>query len=142
MSEGGGSGVVVDLYAQNEHQLRERWGDKGGRAIMSAANARMIIGGSNDVTALRDAQALMGQVAEVTSGASWGSGRASVSESVRRENLVDLADLRALPEGRAIAMVGNLPPVEVSVAPWWQRPDAADLKAGQAAFQRLLREAA
>jgi type IV secretion system protein VirD4 len=141
MSEGGGAGIVVDLYAQNEHQLRERWGDKGGRAIMSAANARMIIGGSSDVTALRDAQALIGQVAEVTSSASWGSGRASVSESVRRENLVDLADLRALPEGRAIALVGNLPPVEIQVTPWWQRPDAGQLTAGRDAFRRMVREA-
>jgi type IV secretory pathway TraG/TraD family ATPase VirD4 len=142
MSEGGGSGIRVDLFAQNEHQLRERWGDKGGRAIMTAANARMIIGGSNDVTALRDAQSLMGQVAEVTSGASWGSGRASVSESVRRENLIDLADLRTLPDGHAIALVGNLPPVELTVRPWWQRPDAGELTEGRDQFRRMLSKAA
>jgi type IV secretion system protein VirD4 len=138
MSEGGGSGIRLDLFAQNEHQLRERWGDKGGRAIIAAANARMIIGGSNDLDALRDAQALAGQVTDLTSSHSWGGGRASVNESTRRENLLDLADLRTLPEGRALALVGNLPPVEVAVPAWWERTDAGELTAGRDAFRKRL----
>ncbi|WP_199514280.1 type IV secretory system conjugative DNA transfer family protein [Nucisporomicrobium flavum] len=142
MSEGGGSGVRLDLFAQNEHQVRERWGDKGGRAIIAAANARMIIGGSNDLNALRDAQALAGQVTDITSSHSWGGGRASVNESTRRENLLDLADLRTLPEGRALALVGNLPPVELAVPAWWERPDAGELTAGRDAFRKRLAEAA
>jgi type IV secretion system protein VirD4 len=142
MNEGGGSGVAVSVFAQNLHQLRERWGDKGGRAIADSASARLLIGGTSDVSGLRDAQALAGQIAETTSSHSWGGGRASVSENVRRENLFDLADLRTLPEGRAIAMVGNLPPVELTVPAWWQRPDAAQLTAGRDAFRKRLAEAA
>lgn len=142
MNEGGGSGVAVSVFAQNLHQLRERWGDKGGRAIADSASARLLIGGSSDVSGLRDAQALAGQITETTSSNSWGGGRFSVSENVRRENLFDLADLRTLPEGRAIAMVGNLPPVELTVPAWWQRPDAAALTAGRDAFRKRLAEAA
>jgi type IV secretion system protein VirD4 len=142
MNEGGGSGIAVSVFAQNNHQLLERWGDKGGRAILDSASARLLIGGSSDVTGLRDAQSLAGQVNEVSSGTSWGGGRASVTENIRRENLFDLAELRTLPEGRAIALVGNLPPVELAVPAWWQRPDAAELTAGRDAFRRRLREAA
>jgi type IV secretory pathway TraG/TraD family ATPase VirD4 len=142
MNEGGGSGIAVSVFAQNNHQLLERWGDKGGRAILDSASARLLIGGSSDVTGLRDAQSLAGQVNEVSSGASWGGGRASVTENIRRENLFDLAELRTLPEGRAIALVGNLPPVELAVPAWWQRPDAGELTAGRDAFRRRLREAA
>ncbi|MFF5291844.1 type IV secretory system conjugative DNA transfer family protein [Paractinoplanes globisporus] len=141
MSEGGGSGVAVSVFAQNLPQLRERWGDKGGQAIADAANARLIIGGSSDVGALRDAQALAGQISEVNSGASWGAGRASISETVRREHLLDLADLRTLPEGRALAFVGNLSPVEIQVPAWWQRPDGADLARGRDAFRAMLTRA-
>jgi hypothetical protein len=141
MSEGGGSGIAVSVFAQNLPQLRERWGDKGGQAIADAANARLIIGGSSDVASLRDAQALAGQISEVTSGASWGAGRATVNESVRREHLIDLADLRTLPDGRAIAFVGNLPPTEIQVPAWWQRPDAADLARGRDAFRAILAKA-
>ncbi|MBM2623378.1 TraM recognition domain-containing protein [Actinoplanes sp. LDG1-06] len=138
MSEGGGSGISVSVFAQNLPQLRERWGDKGGQAIADAANARLIIGGSSDVGSLRDAQALAGQISEVTSGASWGGAHASISESARREHLLDLADLRTLPEGRAVAFVGNLPPVELAVPAWWERADADDLTAGRDAFRRML----
>ena len=138
MSEAGGAGIAIDIYTQNSHQLRERWGDKGGRAIEDAANCRLIIGGSNDVSGLRDAQALAGQIREVTSGASWGHGRASVTENVRRENLFDLGQLRTLPTGRAIALIGNLAPIELQVPAWWQRHDAAELTAGRDAFRRLI----
>lgn len=138
MNEGGGSGIVSSIFAQNLHQLRERWGDKGGQAIADSANARLLIGGSTDVNGLRDAQALAGQVIDISSGASWGSGRASVNESARRENLIDLADLRTLPEGRAIALVRNLPPIELSVPAWWERDDADTLVAGRDTFRRML----
>ncbi|GIH18961.1 type IV secretory system conjugative DNA transfer family protein [Rugosimonospora africana] len=142
MTEGGGAGIAVSIYCQNSHQLRERWGDKGGRSIEDAANARVLVGGSVDVTGLRDAQALAGQIVEVSSSASWGSGRASVSESVRREHLLDLAELRTMPEGHALILVGNLPPVEVAIPAWWQRPDAAALSAARDAFRHRLAAAA
>ncbi|GII22573.1 type IV secretory system conjugative DNA transfer family protein [Planosporangium mesophilum] len=142
MTEGGGSGIAVSIFAQNTHQLRERWGDKGGHAIIDSANCRLLIGGTSDVAGLRDAQALAGQVNEVSSGASWGSGRASISESIRREHLFDLAELRTLPEGRAIALIGNLPPVELRVPAWWERRDADRLRAAQQAFRSRLAKAA
>jgi len=142
MNEGGGSGIAVSVFTQNLHQLLERWGDKGGRAIADSANARLFIGGSSDAAALRDVQTLTGQVTEVTSASSWGAGRASVSESVRREHLLDVADLRTLSEGRALALVGALPPIELSVPSWWQRPDAGELTAGRDAFRRRLQQAA
>lgn len=142
MNEGGGSGIAIDVFAQNLYQLLERWGDKGGRAISDSASARLIIGGSTDAAALRDVQSLAGQVREVSSSNSWGGGRASTSESVRREYLLDLADLRTLPEGRALALVGQLPPVELDVPSWWQRPDAGELTAGRDAFRRMIARAA
>lgn len=142
MTEGGGSGIAVDVYCQNTQQLLERWGEKAGRSIDASANARLLIGGSSDVQGLRDAQALAGQVQEVSSSHSWGGGRASVSESVRRENLVDLAELRSLPEGRALALVGNLRPVELAVPAWYERPDAAERTADRDAFQARLAKAA
>ncbi|GAA4256444.1 hypothetical protein GCM10022255_069300 [Dactylosporangium darangshiense] len=142
MTEGGGSGIAVDVYCQNTQQLLERWGDKAGRAIDASANARLLIGGSSDVQGLRDAQALAGQVQEVSSSHSWGGGRASVSESVRREHLIDLADLRTLPEGRALALVGNLPPIEIAVPAWYERRDAAERTADRDRFQARIAKAA
>ncbi|MFI5496588.1 type IV secretory system conjugative DNA transfer family protein [Actinoplanes sp. NPDC051859] len=142
MNEGGGSGIASSIFAQNSHQILDRWGDKGGRTILDSANARLFVGGSADVAGLRDAQSLAGKVDEVSSGASWGGGRASVNANARREDLFDISDLRTLPEGRAIALIGNLPPVELDVPAWWQRPDAAELTAGRDVFRRRLAQAA
>ena len=142
MNEGGGSGIATSIFAQNTHQILDRWGEKGGRTILDSANARLYLGGSADVAGLRDAQALSGKIDEVSSGASWGAGRVSISENTRREDLFDLADLRTMPEGHAIALVGNLPPVELAVPAWWQRPDAAQLTADRATFRRRLAKGA
>ncbi len=142
MSEGGGTGIAISVFCQNSHQLQQRWGRDGGHAIEAAANARLVFGGSNDAAGLRDVQALAGQVHEVSSGATWGGGRASVNENVRRENLLDLAELRTLPTGHALVMVGNLPPVEVRLPAWWERSDASRLHAARDAFTARLAKGA
>ncbi|MGW0507045.1 type IV secretory system conjugative DNA transfer family protein [Micromonospora sp. NPDC003241] len=140
-SEGGGSGIAVSIACQNTHQLEERWGRDGGQALRDGANARFVMGGTQDVSALKDAQSLLGQVQELTSAASWGGGRASVQENTRRENLIDLAELRTLPAGHALVLLGNMPPVEVVQPAWWQRPDADRFHTAQAAFTARLERA-
>jgi type IV secretion system protein VirD4 len=141
MSEGGGTGIATSVFCQNSHQLQQRWGRDGGQAIEAAANARLVFGASNDAAGLLTVQSLTGQISEVTSGASWGGGRASVSESTRRTNLLDLAEIRTLPTGHALVLVGNLPPVQVRLPAWWQRPDADRLHAARNAFTARLANA-
>ncbi|WP_238423979.1 type IV secretory system conjugative DNA transfer family protein [Micromonospora parastrephiae] len=137
-SEGGGAGIALSISCQNTHQLEERWGRDGGQALRDGANARFVMGGTQDVAALKDAQSLLGQVQELSSAASWGGGRASVQENARRENLLDLAELRTLPTGHALVLLGNMPPVEVVQPAWWERPDAHRFKSAQAAFTARL----
>jgi hypothetical protein len=141
-SDGGGSGIALSMVCQNNHQLQERWGRDGGQALRDSANCKLVLGGTQDVTALRDAQALIGQVQEVSSAASWGGGRASVQENVRRESLVDLAALRTLPTGHALVLLGNMPPVEVTMPAWWERPDAVVVTAGRDRFRARLAQKA
>lgn len=142
MSVGGGSGIALSVACQNRHQLLERWGKEGGQALADNANAHIMFGGSPDVAALRDVQALAGKAEEVTASAQWGGGRASVQESARREDLIDLADLRTMGDGHALVLVGNLAPVEVRMPAWWQRPDAGELRAAQQTWRRRLAKAA
>ncbi|MFI7510856.1 type IV secretory system conjugative DNA transfer family protein [Micromonospora aurantiaca] len=137
-SEGGGAGIALSISCQNTHQLEERWGRDGGQALRDGANARFVMGGTQDVSALKDAQSLLGQVQELTSAASWGGGRASVQENSRRESLLDLAELRTLPTGHALVLLGNMPPVEVVQPAWWERPDAERFHAAQVAFTARL----
>ncbi|WP_431946603.1 type IV secretory system conjugative DNA transfer family protein [Micromonospora marina] len=140
-SEGGGAGIALSIACQNTHQLEERWGRDGGQALRDGANARFVMGGTQDVNALKDAQSLLGQVQELSSAASWGGGRASVQENTRREHLVDLAELRTLPAGHALVLLGNMPPVEVVQPAWWERPDADRFHTAQDTFTARLQEA-
>lgn len=142
MTEGGGSGIAVDIYTQNTQQLQDRWGRVGGKAIDASANARLLIGGSPDADGLRDAQTLAGQIRDLTTANTISAGRTTVNEHTRREHLLDIGQLRTLPAGRAIALIGNLPPVELSVPAWFERPDAAALTAHRDAFRTRLSRAA
>ncbi|MDP9792570.1 hypothetical protein J2S43_001082 [Catenuloplanes nepalensis] len=138
-ADGGGSGISMSIACQNEHQLEERWGAKGGRALRDGANARMVLGGTQDVSALRDAQALIGQTQELTATTSWGGAHTNVQEHLKREPLVDLAALRSLPAGRALVLLGNMPPVEVDMPAWWERDDGPELQTAAAVFNDRIR---
>ncbi|MEV6527679.1 TraM recognition domain-containing protein [Longispora sp. NPDC051575] len=143
MSEGGGSGIPTTILTQNNAQLAERFGDKAGEAISNAASVTILLGGGNDPKQLRDMQALAGKVTEVSHSHSWGAGRAvQYSEQIRREDLLDLAELRTLPLGRGLVLASNLPPFEVNLAAWWERADAADLQTSDAQFRAMIARAA
>ncbi|MDR7277668.1 type IV secretory system conjugative DNA transfer family protein [Catenuloplanes atrovinosus] len=139
-ADGGGAGISMSIACQNEHQLEERWGQRGGRALRDGANARIVLGGTQDVSALRDAQALIGQTQELTASTNWGGTHTSVQEHLKREYLVDLAALRNLPAGRALVLLGNMPPVEVDMPAWWERDDGPDLQAAATAFNDRIRD--
>ncbi|MEV6524969.1 TraM recognition domain-containing protein [Longispora sp. NPDC051575] len=138
MSEGGGSGLGTSIIAQNDFQLLDRFGQYKGPALVLAGNVHVLLGGGTDVKALRDFQSLAGKIREAEHGTSWGSGRTSHSAQVRREDLIDLAELHALPYGRALVIAGNLAPVEVITPAWFEREDALALRQSEKQFRDLI----
>jgi type IV secretion system protein VirD4 len=140
MSEGGGSGIATSVVPQNRWQVLHRWGERGGRALIAAANVQVYLGGLNDAERLRDIQALLGPIDEVFTTHSTHGDSTNITEQIQRHELISLADIRTLPESRALVFATNMPPVEVQVPAWWEREDVDRLRAAQRAWrQRITR---
>lgn len=62
-----------------------------------------------------------------------------------RERILDVADLAALPKGRAVVLASGSRPTLIRTQPWMTGPHAADVRASIAAHdpqaERTIREA-
>lgn len=52
-----------------------------------------------------------------------------MNESVRRDRVLKVSDLGAMPPGRALVLASGTKPVLVETIPWWQGPYANAVKA-------------
>ena len=73
----------------------------------------------------------------------YGDGRASQQVSLRRQEILDAADIRALAPGSALLLATGARPALVSLRPWYSGPQAAQITAAiaqaEAAMQRAAR---
>src|SRR5659263_144989 len=68
-----------------------------------------------------------------------------VSQQLHRERILDVADLAAMPKGRAVVLASGARPTLVRTQPWMTGPHAAAVRASIAAHdpqaERTIREA-
>ncbi|MFC7164422.1 hypothetical protein ACFQL5_19205, partial [Aquipuribacter hungaricus] len=57
----------------------------------------------------------------------------STSRSTRRERVLEVSELGALPRGRALLLASGIPPTLVRTVPWMDGPAAAEVRASIAA---------
>jgi type IV secretory pathway TraG/TraD family ATPase VirD4 len=149
LSAGAGSGICTVWAAQGRAQLRRRWGADAAREVWQSTNFRVWFGGSVEADALRELEALSGTVWEETiseQGPGWTDAlttdrrdRHSRQRGLHRVPVVTANDLRTLPENRAILFARNLPPVELVMRPWWERPDVSTMvKESMREFDRMV----
>src|SRR5690606_8767373 len=129
----GSRGIVLMTILQSWAQGVEVWGEHGIAKLWSSANIRVYGGGVADAKFLGDLGQLNGEYEPATYSASVQSGRGqhsrSTSASTRQEKILDVADLFALPRGRALVLPSGAPPVLVQTLPWQSGPHAAAVKA-------------
>lgn len=136
----GSRGMVVVTVLQSYSQGEEVWGERGMRKLWSAANVRWYGGGVGDERFLRELSALIGD-REVRSWTSsyapsrGGGGGRSSSESRTREPILSVADLAALPRGRAVVLSSGNRPTLVKTVPWMVGPHAAAVRASLGQFE-------
>jgi len=106
----GSRGIVVSTFFQSYSQGVEAYGEKGMSKLWGAANIRVAGSGLSDDKFLPFLVQLIGErdVLKRSSSTSGRTGR-SVSSSMQRERILDVADLAALPRGRAILTSSGLP---------------------------------
>ena len=89
---------------------------------------------------------MIGDYDKETSSVSYGKGYRQVSNQLHRERILDVADLAALPKGRAIVLASGARPTLIRTCPWMTGPHAAEVRASIAAHDpeasRTLHDAA
>ncbi|MGH3515490.1 MAG: TraM recognition domain-containing protein, partial [Pseudonocardiaceae bacterium] len=130
----GGMGIVISTVLQSYAQGVQAWGEAGIRKMWSAANVRIYLGGVSERGFLDDVSALIGdhRVQEISQthsqGAQW-----SRSIGSRSERILDVADLAALPRGRALVFSSGNRPTLIRTVPWWEGPHADAIRSSMAA---------
>ena len=113
------------------------WGRDGMRKLWSAANIKVYGGGVAEAEFLAELSQLVGDFDLSTTSVSHGRGGRSTNRAVRRERILDVADLGALPKGRAIVLASGAPAALVRTLPWMTGPHADVVRASIAQHDPL-----
>jgi type IV secretory pathway TraG/TraD family ATPase VirD4 len=113
----GSRGITILTMLQSWSQGVDVWGRDGMRKLWSAATVRVYGGGVSVTEFLSELSQLIGQTDTDTVSTSRSRGT-TTSRSLRRERILDVADLGAMPRGRAVLFASGAPPGLVRTLPW------------------------
>ncbi|WP_260465148.1 type IV secretory system conjugative DNA transfer family protein [Arachnia propionica] len=136
----GSRGIVLMTILQSWSQGVEVWGESGMKKLWSAANIAVYGGGVKEREFLEMLSALIGDYDKLTTSVASGKGQRNVTEQLTRERILDVADLAALPKGRALVLASGSRPTLIETLPWMSGPYAADVAASIRAHDPAVRE--
>jgi len=82
---------------------------------------------------LEDLSRMIGDYDRRAPSVSTGKGHRTVNRQLHRERILDVADVAALPKGRAVVLASGSRPALVPTQPWMTSPHASAAKASTAA---------
>ena len=129
----GSRGIVLMTILQSWSQGVEVWGESGMKKLWSASNVKVYGGGVSEVAFLEDLSRMVGDYDRLSSSTSVGRGHRSVSRQLHRERILEVADLAAMPKGRALVIASGTRPTLMRTVPWMAGPHAQEVKASIAA---------
>ena len=120
----GGRGIQLMAAVQSPSQLYERWGERGGQTIINNSNAKLVFGGLGHAKDLDDLSRLCGnrddRVRQMNTGT---NGARSASFHVRQIPVLAPHEVRQIPDGQALLLYRNIPPMIVKTERVWDRKD-------------------
>ena len=129
----GGRGIILKTILQSWSQGVEVWGREGMAKLWSAANIKTYGGGVAEAEFLDTLSRLLGDHDVPTQTTSYSRGTRSVSRATRRDRVLDVAQLGAMPRGRAVLIASGLPPTLIEPVPWYAGRHAAIVRQSLAA---------
>lgn len=129
----GSRGIVLMTILQSWSQGVEVWGEHGMKKLWSAANVKVYGGGVSDAAFLEDLSKLVGDYDRRASSVSTTKGQRTVSQQLQRDRILDVADLAAMPKGRALVLASGSRPTLIRTQPWMTGPHAVAVRASIAA---------
>jgi len=138
----GSRGITPVTILQSYEQGITVWGEHGMATLWGAATKKIIGAGVDSPRLTRDLATLVGQHDVPVRTISYGDGRASESVTLRRQDILEPAAIRALPPGTALLLATGIKPALIHLTPWHQGPDAAAIDAAKRAAEEQIREQA
>jgi type IV secretory pathway TraG/TraD family ATPase VirD4 len=138
----GSRGIIPVTILQSYEQGITVWGEHGTAALWGAATKKLIGAGVDSPRLARDIATLVGQHDVPVRSVSYGEGRASESISLRRQDILEPAAVRALPPGTALLLATGIKPALVKLTPWYAGPRAAEITTCQHTAQEKIRDQA
>lgn len=129
----GSRGIVLMTILQSWSQGVEVWGTAGMAKLWSASNIKVYGGGVGEKGFLDDLATVIGDYDRRTSSVSTGRGQRQVTQQLHKERILDVADLAALPKGRAVVLASGARPTLVRTQPWMTGRHATAVRASIAA---------
>ncbi|MFF0097688.1 type IV secretory system conjugative DNA transfer family protein [Micromonospora sp. NPDC005257] len=130
----GSRGIIPLTILQSYRQGTRVWGDHGMDALWSAATVKLVGAGIDDARFAEDLSRLIGEHdVTIASRSRDGQGRTSYQTSVRRQRILDAAQIRALPKGTALLFATGVKVAMLELLPWYDEPSAERLTSAVAA---------
>jgi type IV secretory pathway TraG/TraD family ATPase VirD4 len=121
----GSRGLPIITILQSYAQGVDVWGREGMRKLWSAANVRTYGGGVTETDFLEELSKLVGEHDVATRSSTTGRGlERSVSMQTRRQRILDVSELGAMPRGRMVVLASGAPPALARTCPWQEGPYA------------------
>ncbi|MEV4210201.1 TraM recognition domain-containing protein [Micromonospora sp. NPDC049662] len=130
----GSRGIIPLTILQSYRQGTRVWGEQGMDALWSAATVKLVGAGIDDARFAEDLSRLVGEHdVTVSSRTRDGKGHTSYQTSVRRQRILDPAQIRALPKGSALLFATGVKVAMLNLLPWYDEPNAERLTDATAA---------
>jgi type IV secretory pathway TraG/TraD family ATPase VirD4 len=136
----GSRGIVPVTVLQSYEQGVTVWGEHGMATLWGAATKKIIGAGVDSPRLARDLATLIGQHDVPVRTLNYGGGRVSESVSLRRQDILEPAAIRALPPGTALLLATGIRPALLRTTPWYAGPRAAEITAAVHDAQEQIRE--
>ncbi|MGP5377621.1 type IV secretory system conjugative DNA transfer family protein, partial [Brachybacterium alimentarium] len=133
----GSRGIVLMTILQSWSQGVDVWGESGMKKLWSASNVKVYGGGVSEDGFLESLSKLIGDYDRLSSSTSHSKGQRTVSQQLHRERILDVADLGALPKGRAVVLASGSRPTLVTTQPWMTGPHREAVEASIRAHDPL-----
>lgn len=117
------------ILDQLSHHCLQKRGDRGIEKLWSSANVKIYDGGVNDDRFLRRLSDLIGSAEVIVRSQSVSNGTRTLSRSIEEKAILIVAELRELPQGRAVAFPSGTPAILIEPKPGYRGPDAAAITA-------------
>jgi type IV secretory pathway TraG/TraD family ATPase VirD4 len=135
----GSRGITPVTILQSYEQGATVWGEHGMAALWGAATIKIIGAGIDSPRLTRDLTTLVGQHDVAVRSVSYSDGKASESVSLRRQDILEPAAIRAIPPGTALLLATGIRPALITLRPWYKGPRAVEITGCRDDAERKIR---